>query len=1086
MKTRIRLLALFVSAFSWGQSIFTNPITGTNPNTANPYTAGQVVASNLTVSGIGRGAGANGVNTNDRYNANSWNTATIDLTAYFEFTLTPSSGYLIDFVSFVYTGQTSGTGPTNFAFRSSLDGYMANIGTPTATGTTISLSGALYQGITSAVTFRIYAWGTTNSGGTFSINDFIFNGFVNTSCVPPVVSITPSTGPAGTEVTVSASSGSLTGASAFFGGVPATILSNNGMQMVVEVPVGAVNNGLITITDNQPCSGNVSFTLIDEAITSCQVATVSDLIIYEVHDEQSGDGGTITIYNGTTTTRNLNNYRIFRTGDYNDGNEVNYASLTGSIAPGALGIIKVGVGNCGPASTNGSINSGFNANDGIQLRASDGITVIDDVDVYSATAGYYLKRTGVLIPRVSFVPTDWISTSLISGQCVDDLGTPPSGVAPTVTVQPVGSVSTCSNTTAVLTVTAIEGFVGGLPLVYRWFYLAPGDLNWTPVVDIGPYTGYNNNTLTISPTTGLNGYQFYCQVRENTANCFQASNAVKITDEFITTWDGDEWTPFIPDLDKLAIINGAYSTLDDGNIDACSLIVNSGFTITVNSDTYVNIQNDVTVNGVMNILNNGSLIQINDAGVNTGNINLTRTANIRRLDYVYWSSPVIGFPVLGISPGTPASNVFKWLPTIGGNFGNWTTANENMVRGKGYIVRGPSAFTSTIQPFNATFNGVPNNGIITPDIERGAYTGTGYPSPTNPLITVTANDDNFNLVGNPYPSAIRALDFLNENTNIEGSVRIWTHGLLPDVVYNDPFYNNFAYNYNPNDYIVHNGTGTVSGPSGFNGFIASGQGFFVVMNDGAATTETVTFRNAMRNITHTNNQFFRQVGQLQGESDFKIWIDLIPQNGSPVRTLLGYVDGATNEKDRLYDASTKVDGASKMYSLIGAERFIIQGRSLPFNQNDVVPMGYNATAPGRLTVAIADVVGLEDKKVYLEDKQLNIIHDLTLTPYVFDSEAGTFDGRFELLYRNELLSTPGFAEVASGVIAFASNGQLHVKSSLEKINNIAVYDVLGRLLFSQKGQGEDEFVANTNFSKQTVVVQVELENRQIVTKKVVL
>ena len=28
------------------------------------------------------------------------------------------------------------------------------------------------------------------------------------------------------------------------------------------------------------------------------------------------------------------------------------------------------------------------------------------------------------------------------------------------------------------------------------------------------------------------------------------------------------------------------------------------------------------------------------------------------------------------------------------------------------------------------------------------------------------NDDNWNLVGNPYPSAINAIDFLTLNTNI--------------------------------------------------------------------------------------------------------------------------------------------------------------------------------------------------------------------------------------------------------------------------------------------------------------------------------
>lgn len=1085
MKTRILLVALFLSAFSWGQSIFTNTITGTNPNTANPYTTGQVVAPNLTVSGIGRGDGADGTNANDRYNANGWNTVVIDLDAYFEFVLTPNSGYQINFTSFVYTGQRSATGPTSFALRSSLDGFVNNIGTPTAAGTTISLAGIEYQGITTPITFRLYGWNATNSTGTFSVNGFIFNGTVTTTCTPPSVTVLPASGPEGTEVAITASTGSLTGASVTFGGVNATILSNNGTLMVVKVPIGAVNNGSITITDNQPCPVDVPFTLLDEVTTACQTPTVSNLVIYEVHDEQSFDGGTITLYNGTNAAINLSTYRLYRAPDYG-GTYTNYATLTGSIAAKSIGIIKVGPANCGPASTNGTITGGFNAEDGFQLRSGNGSTIVDVVDVYSTTAGYYLKRTGPIIPRTTFEPSDWISTNLVAGECIVDLGVPPSGNPPTITNQPVNSISTCSNTTAVLSVTATEGLVGGNALSYRWFYLAPGNTTWTPVLDDAIYSGFNMSTLTISPTTGLNGYQYYCQVRESGATCFKASNAVKITDESITTWNGTTWTPVTPDLNTLAIINGTYDTVDDGNIDACGLTVNAGFTITINPNTYVNIQNDLTVNGVMNIMNDGSLIQISDSGVNTGNINLTRTANIRRLDYVYWSSPVVSFPVLNISTGTPSSNVFKWLPTIAGNFGNWTTANEIMVRGKGYIVRGPSSYNSTIQPFNATFSGVPNTGLITPEIERGTYTGGGYPSPTNPAITVTANDDNFNLVGNPYPSAISAMDFLTENTNIEGSVRIWTHGLLPDVVFNDPFYNSFGYNYSPNDYIVHNGTGTVSGPMGFNGFIASGQGFFVLMNDGPAATQTVTFRNYMRNIAHANNQFFRNATELNADDSFKIWLDFIPENGNPVRTLVGYVDGATNEKDRLFDASTKVDGSSKMYSLIEDKPFIIQGRSFPFDENDVVPMGYNTTAPGRFTVAIADVVGLGDKKVYLDDKLLNIIHDLTLSPYSFDSNSGTFDSRFELRYTNETLSNPDFNQLASSVIAFASNGQLHVKSSLEKINHVAVYDVLGRVLLSQKGQNSNEFVTNTNFSKQTIIVQIELENGQLVSKKLIL
>ena len=179
MKKNFCFSVLMVLTFSnaWAQSIFDNPITGTNPNTSNPYTIGQTVNANITASGIGRGSGITGSNTNNRYNASQWTTAAvIDLNDYFEFTLTPNTGISIGFTSFVYTGQASASGPVNFAFRSSLDGYTTDIGTATAAGTTIGLSAAAYQNIAAAITFRFYGWAATTSAGTFSINDFSFNG----------------------------------------------------------------------------------------------------------------------------------------------------------------------------------------------------------------------------------------------------------------------------------------------------------------------------------------------------------------------------------------------------------------------------------------------------------------------------------------------------------------------------------------------------------------------------------------------------------------------------------------------------------------------------------------------------------------------------------------------------------------------------------------------------------------------------------------------------------------------------------------------------------------------------------------------
>ncbi|WPR72099.1 hypothetical protein SLW70_02880 [Flavobacterium sp. NG2] len=180
---------------SFGQSIFKNAITDTNPSLTNPYTNGQLIDDNISVSGIGRGPGLNGNTGINRYNARDWNTSSIDTNDYFEFTLIPNPGYKIDFKNLEYKAQVSLiAGPVNFAFRSSLDGFTTNISSPTITNnglettpTPIDLSGSKFQNIISSISFRFYAWGGSATTGTFSINDFTFNGTVSCNLSTPTI-----------------------------------------------------------------------------------------------------------------------------------------------------------------------------------------------------------------------------------------------------------------------------------------------------------------------------------------------------------------------------------------------------------------------------------------------------------------------------------------------------------------------------------------------------------------------------------------------------------------------------------------------------------------------------------------------------------------------------------------------------------------------------------------------------------------------------------------------------------------------------------------------------------------------------------
>jgi len=558
-------------------------------------------------------------------------------------------------------------------------------------------------------------------------------------------------------------------------------------------------------------------------------------------------------------------------------------------------------------------------------------------------------------------------------------------------------------------------------------------------------------------------------------------------------WDeANNWTPIgvptsndcvtIPVTPNDPLISGfEYEGL------AKTLRVLNDATLSVDSDNGVTVTKwvDVQSGGSFEINNNGSLVQI-DNNTNTGNITYRRNAFIRKLDYVYWSSPVTPFHVSAVSPGTPSSVRYFWNSTVAntnGGFGNWANANENMIPGKGYIVRGPNSFNSTAQLFTANFTGVPNNGNISTPISRGNYTSVDYAGTNG--VTITNMDDNFNLIGNPYPSAIRFTDFMAANPDLEGSIRVWTHGTLPSNATGNPFYGSFTFNYTSNDYIIHNGTGTISGPDTYDGYIPAGQSFFVAMLDGDETTSSANFTNAMR-VKNQNTQFYRSANTNSTENSFgnsRIWLDLVSNNVVASRILVGYINGATNEKDRMYDAYTKVDNAVVLYSLIDTEKACIQGKALPFEDTDIIPLGFKVSASGNYTIAIAAVDGIfnNEQIVFLKDKLLNVMHNLSLNPYPFSATAGEFNERFEIVYSN---TTLGVNEFTTNDIKVITNDKLTVYSSLESIKDIIVYDVLGRKINEYKSIQSNEFTLEEQRNNQALILKITLENDVIVNKKI--
>lgn len=537
------------------------------------------------------------------------------------------------------------------------------------------------------------------------------------------------------------------------------------------------------------------------------------------------------------------------------------------------------------------------------------------------------------------------------------------------------------------------------------------------------------------------------------------------------------------------------------NAYAYSLTILNGGVLQVNTSSTITVTDVVNVvtGGQFNIQNAASLVQVNNVS-NTGVVNITRiTQPMYRFDYTYWGCPVTlasNFTLGNLSPLTLSDKYFSWIPSVANGFGNWQYESAATVMNpiKGYIVRAPQTFSYTptvFVPYTANFVGTPNNGNIFCPI----YRGTMGPA---------TNNDKYNLLGNPYPSAVDAQAFLTDPANvpiIDGTIYFWTHNSMPSPAYVDPFYGDFVINYSSSDYASWNSLGAVgsrgsaalSGGVVPNGFIGTGQGFFAKSTGTAPSGNPVVFRNSMR-VSGNNSQFFRpsdhSANLTRSENaepeKQRVWLNLISNSGSFNQIMLGYVAGATLDWDRTYDGVRFDDNSpTTFYSVLGDKQLVIQGRPAPFEETDQIPLGYKASTNDSFSLRLDHFDdGFENQDIFVEDLLLHITHNLKESPYSFHSESGTFNNRLILKYQDTALATPAFSSEAN-FIAFAEQNQLVVEASYN-IDQLELYDVTGKLLSrTVLTDLKNRYRQDFNFSEGVYLLKVKLKNGFVGTKKLV-
>ncbi|MEN2415634.1 T9SS sorting signal type C domain-containing protein, partial [Flavobacterium mesophilum] len=537
------------------------------------------------------------------------------------------------------------------------------------------------------------------------------------------------------------------------------------------------------------------------------------------------------------------------------------------------------------------------------------------------------------------------------------------------------------------------------------------------------------------------------------------------------TYSGGSWSYGTPVSDDYIDFQSNYTVSSD--VTYCSVTVSNNAIVTVGSKKTLTVEKGVHVISGSDLIfeDSSNLLQNNTSNtLNTGSVTYIRDAGkIRQADYVYWSTPVKNQTLAALSPLTSQSKLYaydgtKWI---------FTPRTTVMTAGKGYIVRGPDTYSNTVKTdFTGKFIGTPQNGDFTGETMVGGQ---------------------FYLLGNPYPSALDADTFINVNkTILDGTLYFWTH--------NTPVVLVGAYRYKTDDYAVYNlsgGTATAA-PSGSDtsldtpntdppsGSIGAGQAFFV----GTSASGNVTYNNLMRVGGALNGQFFKpgKTSKTAGIEKHRVWLNMTNEEGAFKQLLVAYVEGATNNYDKMYDGKT-FDGNQYLdfYSINDSNNLVIQGRGLPFSDIDEVPLGYRTTIAGDFTISIGQVDGnMTSQTIFIEDKKTGTVHDLTKSNFTFNTEIGTFTDRLVLKYTNKSLGTGDFENVEKGITVSVKDKAIKVLSSNETIQEVIIFDTAGKLLYNKKKVGSNELqISNLQSSNQVLLIDITLENGYKTTRKLI-
>ncbi len=567
--------------------------------------------------------------------------------------------------------------------------------------------------------------------------------------------------------------------------------------------------------------------------------------------------------------------------------------------------------------------------------------------------------------------------------------------------------------------------------------------------------------------------------------------------------------------------------------------------ITIANDNYFFVDNSVVfsedyldlrhANSRFFLRQEAQLVQgsVDTPNFGVGELSLYQDGNVGAYEYNYWCSPIgekvssvsnnkFGIPLLnditGVITSIPAAYNFSpdyngtanpldiepnwiWKFIESDEYAEWILVAQtiDINPGEGFTMKGTMG-TSSNNPGdnqNYDFRGKPNNGSISIGVIEGDWT----------------------LVGNPYPSALDARDYIWDIHNVNaitGTLYYWEQDQSVDSHFIEDYQGGYAtYTINsagtvetfvPATFNTYNGDGTLNtvGAPSSSGFVAKryipiAQGFMV--EGKAGTNGTVIARNNHRDYYPESALSLPELSQdneiVYDENGFNI----LPQDYQRFRLNIDFNNvytrqlvqtfhhSASNAYDHGLESKSPSQVASDAFWVLEEEEYVAQAFS--FNEALKIPLVIRSDSEQSITFRAFDIQNFsDDQPIYIHDTETNLYVDLREGTYEAFLQEGEHNYRFEIVF--ELPETLSLSEEEKEKIKIYYNdidSELVIMNfGYSNISNIELYDITGKIILSRKNRNITEqktIIDVSDFSQGTYILKLVMGDLKQMVKKVI-